>query len=232
MDKAPGRVMVVTPHPDDAEFGCAGTIAQWIREGSEVIYVVCTNGDKGSGDPDMTSERLTDIRRKEQLAAAEVLGVKEVIFLDHPDGGLEDTPLFRGQIVREIRRFRPDLVFCADPHRRYHWHRDHRISATATLDAIFPYARDHLFYPEHKAEGLTPHKVKEACTWGAENPDTFFDISDTFETKLAALSCHKSQVGYLPPEELEGFLRQMASRFKEVHGLPLAESFYRIEFRR
>jgi len=156
MNEAPKRVMVVTAHPDDAEFGCAGTIANWIINGSQVIYVVCTNGDKGSSDPEMTSERLADIRRQEQLSAAKILGVNEVIFLDHPDGSLEDTPFFRGQIVREIRHFHPDLVLCADPHRRYHWHRDHRISATATLDAIFPYARDHLFYPAATRARLAP----------------------------------------------------------------------------
>ncbi len=154
-------VMVVCSHPDDSEFAVAGTVAKWVREGREVIDVICTNGDKGSSDPDMTPDRLAGIREQEQRAAAKVLGISEVVFLGHPDGGLEDSPAFRGELVRLIRKYRPDLVMTHDPYRPYRGHRDHRITGLVTLDAIYPYARGHLFYPEHRAEGLKPYSVRE-----------------------------------------------------------------------
>ena len=228
VEKSKITVMVVTPHPDDAEFGTAGTVASWVKQGSEVIYVVCTNGDKGSSDPDMTSERLAQIRRQEQQKAANILGVKEVIFLDYPDGELEDTPAFRGELVRLIRKYRPDVVITSDPYRRYLWHRDHRIAGAVTLDAIFPYARDHLSYPEHIAEGLAPHRVKEVYLWGSEEPDTFIDITDTFDAKMAALNCHASQVGQYM-EILGQRVRERAEKMGQKEGFPLAEAFRRIE---
>ena len=227
-------VMVVTAHPDDSEFAAAGTMVKWVREGWEVIYVVCTNGDKGSSDPDMTSERLAKIREQEQREAAKVLGISEVVFLGHPDGGLEDTPAFRGELVRLIRKYRPDIVMTHDPYRRYMGHHDHRITGIVTLDAIFPYARDHLSYPEHKAEGLKPHKVREVYLLGSEEPDTFVDISETFAVKMKAVSCHVSQVGE-HSDDWENWVKQRAERATAVgqsHGIPLAEAFRRIEISR
>lgn len=220
--------MVVTPHPDDAEFGAAGTVACWIRQGREVVYVVCTDGGKGSSDPEMTSERLAQIRQQEQLEAARILGVREVIFLGYPDGGLEDTPAFRGELVRLIRKHRPDIVFTSDPYRRYLWHRDHRITGTVMLDAIFPYARDRLSYPEHLAEGLLPHRVKEIYLWGSEEPDTYIDITDTFNLKMAALSCHASQVGRYW-EAIDQRVKDRAEKLGQKEGFPLAEAFRHIE---
>lgn len=222
------KVMVITPHPDDAEFGVAGTAASWIKQGREVIYIVCTDGDKGSSDPDMTSESIAQIRRQEQMEAAKVLGVSEVIFLGYPDGGLEDTPIFRGELVRLIRKYRPDVVVTADPYRKYLWHRDHRITGTVTLDAIFPYARDRLSYPEHIAEGLEPHKVKEVYLWASEEPNIYIDISDTFDIKMTALGCHVSQVGHYM-EFLKQRMEERAARMGEDEGIPLAEAFHRIE---
>lgn len=220
--------MVVTPHPDDAEFGAAGTVALWTRQGREVVYVVCTNGDKGSSDPEMTSERLAEIRHHEQEKAASVLGVREVLFLDYPDGGLEDTADFRGELVRLIRKYRPEVVVTSDPYRRYLWHRDHRITGRVTLDAVFPYARDHLSYPEHRAEGLQPHSASEVLLWGSEEPDTYVDIGETFETKMAALSCHASQVGDYW-DIIEQRIRDRACRMGEHNGVSLAEAFHRVE---
>ena len=179
--------MVITPHPDDAEYGIAGTVAKWVQEGKEVVYVVCTNGNKGSSDPNMKPERLTQIRTQEQVAAAKVLGVQDVIFLHQEDQGLEDTPDFRKQIVRLIRTYKPEVMATSDPYRRYIWHRDHRITGQVVLDAAFPYARDRLSYPDLIKSGLQPHKVKEVLLWGAENPNHFSDISDTFEIKMKAL---------------------------------------------
>ena len=138
----PGRALVITPHPDDSELGCGGTVAKWIKQGTEVVYVLCTNGDKGSSDPDMTSHKLAELRKIEQHKAPEIFRVTEVVRTDYEDGSLEDTPLFRGQIVEAIRRFRPDVALFTDPLRtEFYLHRDHRIAGTVTLDALFPYAR-------------------------------------------------------------------------------------------
>ncbi len=142
----PADVVIVTPHPDDAEFGVAGTVARWTGQGKQVVYVVCTNGNKGTSDPNITAEQLAAIRQGEQRAAAEILGVREVVFLENQDQGLEDTPEFRKQIVRMIRRYRPETVVTADPYRRYIWHRDHRIAGQATIDAVFDMGAEVYFY--------------------------------------------------------------------------------------
>ena len=231
----PKRAMVVSPHPDDAEIGCGGTIAQWIREGTEVVYVLCTNGDKGTGDRDMTSERLAEIRRNEQAEAADVLGVQEVIYLGYPDGMLEDTYEFRGELVNAIRRHRPDVVFCTDPHRRsFYLHRDHRLSGQVTLDAVFPYARDHLHYPQDiVVHGLDTHKVGDVLMWGTEEPDTFVDITETIEIKIAALKMHVSQVsGDGSDTDVDEFVKANAQRVGQRAEAPYAEAFRRIHFRR
>ncbi len=224
------QVMVVTPHPDDAEFGVAGTVARWVKEGKDVVYVVCANGDKGYHDINMKPEKLVEIREQEQLAAARLLGVREVIFLRHSDQSLEDTPEFRKEIVRLIRMYRPDTVVTADPYRRYIWHRDHRIVGQVTLDAIFPYARDHLSYPDLLEGGLQPHKVKEVLLWAApEDINYRSDITDTFDIKLAALRCHKSQVGNNQLPDLENWLKQRAKKMAEGQDFELAEAFHRVE---
>lgn len=222
-------IMVVTPHPDDAEYGVAGTVARWTKEGKRVIYVVCTNGDKGSSDPNMTGEKIAEVRKKEQMAAADVLGVSEVIFLGHPDQGLEDTPPFRKQIVRLIRQYRPRLIVTADPYRRYIWHRDHRIAGQVVLDAVFPYARDHLAYPDLIEEGLQPYKVREMLFWAAEDINYCSDITDTFDLKIAALRCHKSQVQQLDVPNPEGWLRQRCKDIAKDEDFELGEAFHRIE---
>lgn len=223
-------VMVVTPHPDDAEFGVAGTVARWVKDGKEIIYVVCTSGDKGTNDVNMKPEKLAKIREQEQLAAAKLLGVREVIFLRHKDQSLEDTPEFRKEIVRLIRMYRPATVVTADPYRRYIWHRDHRITGQVVLDAIFPYARDHLAYPDLLKEGLQPHKVREILLWAPlENANYRLDITDTFDIKLAALRCHRSQVGDNRVPDLEERLRKWAKERAEGEKFELAESFHRVE---
>jgi LmbE family N-acetylglucosaminyl deacetylase len=225
----PADVVVVSPHPDDAEFGVAGTVARWTQQAKQVVYVVCTNGNKGTSDPDMKPDKLAEIRQKEQQAAAEILGVREVVFLGNPDQGLEDTPEFRKQIVRMIRLYRPQTVVTADPYRRYIWHRDHRIAGQVTIDAVFPYARDHLAYPDLLEEGLQPHKVREMLFWASENINYVSNISDTFETKLAALRCHKSQIQAMKVADLEDWLRQRCSDLAEGEDFELAEAFHREE---
>jgi len=232
MKTKPAHAMVVTPHPDDAEYGVAGTVARWAREGKQIVYVVCTNGDKGTSDETMKPEELAQIREKEQMAAARVLGVREVIFLRYPDQSLEDTPEFRKALVRLIRMYKPEVMVTADPYRRYIWHRDHRITGQVTLDAIFPYARDPLSFPDLMRENLHPHKVREIFLWGAENFNYKSDITETFHLKLAALRCHKSQVGYIPPKELEEWLRERHGKMAEEEEFQLAEAFHRVEMPR
>ena len=225
----PVQVMVVTPHPDDAEFGVAGTVARWVREGKSVIYVVCTSGEKGTSDPNMKPDELAKIREQEQLAAAKLLGVREVIFLRHSDQSLEDTPEFRKEIVRLIRMYRPETVVTADPYRRYMWHRDHRIAGQVVLDAIFPYARDHLAYPDFLEEGLQPHKVGEVLLWATEDPNYRSDITGTFDIKVSALRCHKSQEGAHSFSDIEEWLREWAKAMAEEEDFELAEAFHRVE---
>lgn len=222
-------VMVITPHPDDAEFGVAGSVARWTREGKVVVYVVCTNGDKGTNDPNMKPEELAKIREEEQLAAAELLGVREAVFLRHPDQSLEDTPEFRKELVRLIRMYKPYTVVTADPYRRYIWHRDHRITSQVTMDAIFPYARDHLAYPDLLEEGLEPHKVKEVLLWGAEEPNYRVDVTDTFDIKIAALQCHKSQIGGNPSSNLGERMKERYRMMARGEDYELAEAFHRVE---
>jgi len=232
MNSKSARVMVVTPHPDDAEYGVAGTVAHWTSDGKEVVYVVCTNGDKGTNNANMKPEDVARIREEEQMAAAKSLGVREVIFLRHPDQGLEDTPEFRKELVRLIRIYRPEIMVTANPYRRYVWHRDHRITGQVTLDAVFPYARDHLSYPDLIKEGLYPYKVREILLWASEDVNYRSDITKTFHLKLTALRCHKSQVGHIPPQELEERLRQRQKIMAEGEDFQLAEAFHRVEILR
>ncbi|MBN1188378.1 MAG: PIG-L family deacetylase [Dehalococcoidales bacterium] len=224
-------LLVIAPHADDAEFGIAGTVARWAKEGKNVVYVICTNGDKGTSDPFTNTEELARTRIEEQRAAAVVLGVKDVVFLGYPDQGLEDTAEFRKELVRQIRTYRPECVATTDPYRRYIWHRDHRITGQVTLDAVYPFARDHLAYPDLYAQGYNPHKVKELLCWGTDNPNYWSDITGTFDIKFAALACHKSQVGNRDPQQLYEGLRARAAEAARGQNVSLAEPFYRVEIR-
>lgn len=223
--------MIVSPHPDDAEFGAAGTVARWTRESKKVVYVICTNGDKGSDDRDVKPDTLAEIREAEQREAARVLGVEEVVFLGHPDQSLEDSSEFRKDLVREIRKYRPEVVVTTDPYRRYIWHRDHRITGQVAIDAVFPAARNHLTYPDLLEEGLEPHTVKEMLFWGAEDMNCRFDITDTFDLKIEALLCHKSQVGQPDSPDWTAWLRRVNGKMAEGEPFELAEAFHRVEIR-
>jgi LmbE family N-acetylglucosaminyl deacetylase len=226
-------VMLITAHPDDSEFGAGGTVAKWAKEGRKIIYVVCTNGDKGTSDVNMTSENLAIIREKEQREAARVLGVTDVNFLGYPDGWIEALRISR-KTGEMINCTIPDIVITHDPQHRYMGHRDHRVTGMVAMDAVFPYSRDHLFYPEHRAEGLMGHKVGEVYFTGSEEPNTFIDISETFDVKVKALSCHVSQVGE-HSQDWDAWVKRMAERAAfagRSRNLPLAEAFRRIEVRR
>ncbi|MFW6195633.1 MAG: PIG-L deacetylase family protein [Chloroflexota bacterium] len=238
IDDVPERAMVVFAHPDDAEIGTGSTIAKWVANGCHVVFVACTTGSSGSNDPDMDSDRIVKIRRQEQEAAAAVLGVGEVVFLDHPDGGLEDDRTFRGELVRAIRKHKPHTVFCHDPHRiRGFQHRDHRMVGIVTGDAIYPFARDHLHFPEHiKEEGLEPHKVRRLLMWGADEPDVIVNTSGGFvETQIEALGKHSSQVGGLSvAQEGESFgdrLRERAQRAACDHDFEYGQTFRQLNAR-
>jgi LmbE family N-acetylglucosaminyl deacetylase len=222
-------VMVISPHADDAEGGCGGTVAMWIKQGKSVVYVLCTNGDKGTNDPAIQPEQLAATREKEQQAAADVLGVREVIFLRHPDQGLEETSEFRKELVRLIRMYRPDTVITVDPYRKYIWHRDHRITGQVVLDAVFPYARDLYAYPDLNAQGLEPFKVKEVLLWASEEPNYNIDITNVFDMKVKALRCHESQVGAAPLVEMEERIKERSRMYAEGEDYELAESFHRVE---
>lgn len=229
IEEVPSRAMVIIPHPDDGEISCGGTVAKWAQAGCEVVFVLCTNGDKGSHDDTTTSAELVHLREEEQRNAGKVLGVKEVVFLGHPDGELEDDRQFRGELVREIRRHTPDLVFCFDPYRRNHAHRDHRISGQAALDAIFPYARDRLHFPEILLElGLEPHKVLTIYLWGADEPDSYVDITGHLDAKVKSLEAHVSQVGH---RDVSEFIEARAKTVGEAVDVPYAEAFRRITMR-
>lgn len=222
-------LLVVSPHPDDCEFGISGTVARLVKEGKDVVYVICTNGNKGTSDRSLTPEKLAAIREKEQLAAAKVLGVKETVFLKYPDQQLEDCNEFRMGLCRQIRRFKPYAVATTDPHRKYVWHRDHRICGTVTADAVFPYSRDFLAYPELIKEGLEPHKVREMWFWGTEEPNLKQDITGTIELKMEALKCHKSQFDFSP--EMRRRMMEFAGINAKGENFEYAEAFHRVELR-
>ncbi|MCX7618785.1 PIG-L deacetylase family protein [Tepidiforma sp.] len=227
--EGPGRAMVIMAHPDDADFLCAGTVAKWCAEGWEVVYVVVTSGDKGTHDPAMHPEKLAAIREEEQREACRVLGVKECIFLGYPDGFTSESAELRGQIVRLLRLYRPDVVITWDAFRGTFNHRDHRNVGQATMDAIYPIVRDRLFYQHHEHEGLESHQVNEVLLAGAEKPDYAVDITDYWETKIAAILCHTSQLGGRTRED---FLRDRAEREKREPGKPIEERFRRWSIRR
>lgn len=223
------RALVVVAHPDDAEFGCAGTIARWCDTGCAASYVICTDGRNGTRDRGLSQAELVRARQQEQRDAAAVLGVSRVHFLPYPDGGLENTPALRGELVRLIRIERPEVILTGDSMRPYGpfvSHRDHRMAGQAALDAALPEAGFHLHYPELAAEGLEPHRVKEVLLFAAEQPEVWMDIANVFERKERALRCHVSQ--FENPDEMVGMLRGMAARVGEPQGLALAEAFRRL----
>lgn len=225
----PVDLMVITAHPDDAEFGAAGTVAKWTRQGKSAVYVVCTDGDKGTSDRTLTPASLIAIRQKEQRDACRILGVSQAVFLGYGDQTLEDTPEFRKHLVEMIRTFRPATIITLDPYRRYLWHRDHRIVGQVVMDAVFPFARDHMAYPDMLEQGLEPHKVKELLFFGTEEINHYVDIEETFERKLEALQCHNSQVNELGNGDLRKWLKNRCRLLAKGSNYRLAEAFHRVK---
>jgi LmbE family N-acetylglucosaminyl deacetylase len=230
VDESFERVMVVVAHPDDAEFSSAGTIARFTEAGYEVVIVQVTSGDKGTARRDISSADLASLREGEEKEAASRLGVKTVEFLRCGDGELVPDLSLREKIVRQIRKHRPDIVISHDPFRPYALHPDHRAVGTATVDSVYPTARDPLYFPEHLEAGLEPHKVAELWLYGSESPDKFVDVSQTLHRKVHALKAHESQVG--TAETLEERMRDRAREVGKAGGLELAEAFKVIRMRR
>jgi LmbE family N-acetylglucosaminyl deacetylase len=215
--------MVIVAHPDDAEFTMAGTIAAWTREGCQVTYVICTDGNAGSHEPGMTRERLAEIRRKEQRDACRVLGVNEVVFLGYDDGLLQPTLELRHDLVRAIRKYKPQIVLTGDPSRllsgdRYINHPDHRAGAQAALDAVAPASEMPLLWPEAGA----PHKVSAVYVYGNDKPNLWVDITETIDTKIEALKKHVSQMGDWDPTDR---IKNWAGQVGQEKGLSYAESY-------
>lgn len=220
--------MVIVAHPDDPEFFSGGTIALWCAAGSQICYLILTNGDKGSDNPEMIPEKLIAIRREEQQAAADILGVKKVIFFNEPDGELRPTLELRQRVVAEIRRWKPDAVITLDPTRYFSGntrlnHADHRAVGEVTIDAIFPAAGNRMYHPELLAEGLEPHSVTEVYLAGTEQPNRWVEISEVFETKIKAILCHASQIK--EPEKLPERMRERSKAIDEYNREVFREGF-------
>ena len=218
----PESAMVIVAHPDDAEFCCAGTMARWAKAGTRICYVLCTSGDVGIATEAMTKEQAIQIRENEQKAAAELLGVKEVVFLREPDGMLQATMELRRKLVREIRRFRPEAVFVMDPTLLwagdgYINHPDHRAAGLAAIDAIFPAAGQPNLFQELETEGLTAHKPRKVFSLNWRDGDTYISIDETMDLKIIALRAHKSQMGNWDPEPRIKEWAAERAKGKEMH---------------
>lgn len=226
----PASALTVGAHPDDAEFGAGGTLARWAAAGCEVTMLVLTDGSKGTWEEGVATSDLVAARREEQERAAEVLGAKEVVHLDHVDGELENTMELRKEVCRWIRVLRPDVLLGHDPWRRYMLHPDHRGAGMGLIDGVVA-ARDHLFFPEL---GLQKHRPDAVLLWQADEVDHREDIASTFETKIEALLCHSTQSSttmgdaHLSDSARREFvdrMRQVARRHGRPAGLALAEGF-------
>lgn len=230
----PKIVLGVAAHPDDLDVGAGGTLAHFASLGAEIHYLILTDGGKGSDDPLMTSAQLVETRHAEQQTALEIVGGRSISFLDYPDGELEVTMKLKSQIVRAIRSIKPDVVITMDPTVIYSAsngiinHPDHRAAGQATLDAVFPLARDRLTFPELLESGYKPHKTNTILLVNFNESNFAVNITDSFETKIQALKAHPSQFG-----DLEGlsWVREMAQAQGEKSGYELAESFVRIDIR-
>lgn len=224
----PENALVIAAHPDDIEFACAGTLALWARAGARLRYVLCTSGEAGIDDPEVTPERAAAIRESEQQAAAAVLGA-EVVFLRQPDGLLQADLELRRRLVREIRSFCPEVVVCGDP--ALIWmgpsflnHPDHRAAACAALEAAWPTAGQRNLYPEMDAAGLPLHRPRRLYIsgWQVPGADHWVDVGPTLETKLQALRCHESQMAGSDPGP---FIRHWAAGNAQGRDMEHAECF-------
>ena len=229
-DSEVSRVLVVTAHPDDVDFGAGGTIAQWTAKGIEVACCIATNGDQGGEDPDLPRDQMPVIRQREQRAAGAILGVTDIEFLNYRDGWLEPTIELRKKIVKAIRRVKPDRMIIQSPERNWDRlgasHPDHMAAGEAAIQAVYPDARNRFAFMELLDEGLEPWRVKEVWVTSMITPNHYIDITETFPKKMAALHAHESQTAH--NSELEKMVREWGERNAAAAGLPegrIAEAF-------
>ncbi len=227
--EVPRSALVIVAHPDDGEFGCSGTIAKWVQAGCEVHYVLLTSGDKGTEDPAADPAELRRIRESEQQAAATALGVKSCVFLRFNDGELEYNLAMRGEVVRQIRHFKPETIISWDPlTRNYRMHPDHRITGQLALEAAFPAAMMPLSYPEQlREEGLSVHRAKRLLLFGTDSPDYFVDISGVMDLKFASLQSHPSQ--FKLDDQFKERIYKRHRDFAEGLNFEYAEAFKLVE---
>lgn len=231
-----GPVLAIAAHPDDVDFGMAGTIARWASLGAPVVYCIVTNGDAGGFDETISRAEMARIRQQEQRDAGAVVGAADVIFLGYPDGRVEPTLELRRDLSRVIREVRPERVLTQSPLRNFERifasHPDHLAVGEATLSAVYPDARNPFAHPELGRAGLEAHAVAEVWLAGGPSPDAFVDITDTFDDKIAALRCHRSQVDRHEPDAFVTMLRSWAEAQATAGGLPvgrLAEGYRRVK---
>jgi LmbE family N-acetylglucosaminyl deacetylase len=222
-NRVPESAMVIVAHPDDAEFTVAGTVAAWTKAGCRVTYVVCTDGNAGSDEPAIRREKLAEIRRAEQRAACARLGVNEVVFLGYDDGQLQPSLDLRRDLVRVIRRYKPEVIVTGDPTVMFFGdgyinHPDHRAAAQAALDAAAPASAMPLLWPEAGA----PHRVRQVYVYGNEKPNVWVDVTDTLEQKIAALKQHASQMGDWDPTEM---IEEWNAETGKEKGIAYAENY-------
>lgn len=222
--------MWVVAHPDDLEFSSAGTVIKLAQAGKRCVLIQVTSGDRGTSDRSFTPETLRAAREAEVMESAKRLGLADVVFLHEPDGHVMPEISLREKIVKQIRIQKPDVVITHDPFRPYAMHPDHRGVGLATHDSVYPTARDHLYFPDHLAEGIEPHKTAEIWYFGSEVPDVFVDITKTFEGKIHALQAHQTQVG-----TAEGLMERLRERHRELakdQPFELAEAFKSVKMNR
>lgn len=222
----PESAMAIVAHPDDIEYTCSGTLARWARAGARVSFVLCTSGDVGIAEPGMTRERAAKIREEEASEAARIVGASEIIFLREPDGMLQATMGLRKKLVREIRRFRPEVVFSPDP--SVYWmadtyvnHPDHRAAGTAALEAVFPASGQPNLFEELEQEGLKAFKVRKVFITGRNQGEYFVNIDETIDIKIESLRAHKSQMKHDPAE----YVRNAAAERAKGKEMVYAEAF-------
>jgi len=223
----PPRFMVIAAHPDDADFGPAGTASRWIDDGSVGWLVCCTSGDQGGEDPDADPLELAALREREQRAAAAIVGYEGVTFLHAPDGALANDLPLREQLVREIRTFKPDAVLATDPDTIFYKggginHTDHRAAGIAAVDAVYPAARNPMAFPWLAKSGLEAHRVRRVYLFWSERADVWVDVTATIGRKIDALRAHASQIH--EPEALEGRIRDWAKEEGSTIGVEAAEA--------
>lgn len=223
----PESAMAIVAHPDDIEFSCVGTLARWAGAGARICYVLCTSGDVGIAEPGMTRRRAAQIREAESTEAARIAGVKEVVFLREPDGMLQPTLDLRKKLVREIRRFRPEVVLCSDPTvvwagDNYINHPDHRAAGAAALDAVFPAAGQPNLFEELEEEGLQAFKPRKIYVTGWHQTDQYVNITETIDVKVAALRAHASQMNGWDPEQR---IKERAAALAHGKEMKYAECF-------